>query len=270
MTARAWADVILSTGLNSSIDLETAQALLLHAENVQITFGAVLLSFLGAIHWGFEFSKFGGEVGNRRYALGLIPVAIAWPTLMLAPQMALVCQWAGFVATWFIDLRATTQGWAPKWYSSYRFALTLFVGTSILATLAGTGYYAVDQSASSGVGRRLRKASAEAAAKAGDAAERIEKGIRAGPKEVSKVMGDVQATESEDEDAFVKVSNPKRKEEERKKKEEEEKKKKEEEAKKKKEEESKKKDDGDKDKKKDDDGGKDKKKEDDDGDDDEE
>jgi hypothetical protein len=120
------------------MDYETASALLLHAQNIQVQFGAVLLSFLGAIHWGFEFSKFGGEIGNRRYVLGLLPIICAWPTLLLDPQMALVAQWSAYVGTWFIDLKATTAGWAPRWYSSYRFGLTLAVGTSIIVTLAGT------------------------------------------------------------------------------------------------------------------------------------
>lgn len=98
----------------------------------------MLLSFLGAIHWGFEFSKFGGEIGNRRYVLGLIPIVCAWPTLLLDPQLALVGQFAAYVVAWFIDLRATTAGWAPSWYASYRFGLTTAVGLSIIATLAGT------------------------------------------------------------------------------------------------------------------------------------
>ncbi|PWN33537.1 uncharacterized protein FA14DRAFT_164948 [Meira miltonrushii] len=230
---------LVAQGLDSHIDFETASALLLHAENVQITFGAVLLSFLGAIHWGFEFAKFGGAVGNRRYFLGLVPVMVAWPTLMLTPQLALVGQWAGFVLTWFIDLRATSQGWAPKWYSSYRFGLSLAVGVSIIATLAGTNYYDADNSRSSarGIGRRLSKVKAEASENTEDMVKRIAAGDQGTPVHQEKVGGDVQAEHTGAQgDSFVKIRNPKREEEERKKKEEEEKKKKEEEEKKKKEE----------------------------------
>ena len=43
------------------MDLDTAQALLLHAQNLQLTYGAVILSFLGALHWGFEFAGYGGH-----------------------------------------------------------------------------------------------------------------------------------------------------------------------------------------------------------------
>ncbi len=67
----------VSMGLDKSMDSETASALLLHAQNIQVGFGAVLLSFLGAIHWGFEFSKYGGRIGNARYAIGVLPLALA-------------------------------------------------------------------------------------------------------------------------------------------------------------------------------------------------
>lgn len=84
----------------------------------QISYGAVILSFLGAIHWGFEFSKFGGEKGPIRYAMGVFPVVAGWPTLLLQPQIALAAQWSIFTAVWYIDSRATARGWTPKWYST--------------------------------------------------------------------------------------------------------------------------------------------------------
>lgn len=220
-------------GLDSSMDFETASALLLHAENVQITYGAVLLSFLGAIHWGFEFSRFGGELGNRRYMLGLVPVMCAWPSLLMGPQFALLSQWAAYVLTWFIDLRATTAGWAPQWYSSYRFMLTLAVGVSILATLAGTNYYDADKSRSSqtGVGRRLAARTQRSEEKTQELLERRSEGRLGSVPEQTTVGGDVEAAKQDASgDSFVKIRNPKREEEERKKKEEEEQKKKKEEA----------------------------------------
>ena len=233
------------------MDAETASALLLHAQNIQVGFGAVLLSFLGAMHWGFEFSKYGGVVGNTRYAIGVLPLALGWPTLLLAPQMALIGQWASFVAVWFIDLRATSAGWVPKWYSTYRFWLTFAVGTSIIATLAGTNYYAPgSRSTLGGTARKLEdEVKADGPTKM-KLLQQSAKGNKGGVIKHAEVGGDVEATSSgADGDSYVKVGNPKRKEEERKEKEEEERKKKEEEEKKKKEEAKK---DGDKDKKEDD------------------
>ncbi|PWY99580.1 hypothetical protein BCV70DRAFT_200516 [Testicularia cyperi] len=237
---------LVSIGADQSMDLETASALLLHAQNIQAGFGAVILSFLGAIHWGFEFSKYGGRIGNRRYALGVLPVVLAWPTLLLQPQLALIGQWGAFVVAWFVDLRATTAGWVPKWYSTYRFWLTFAVGTSIIATLAGTNYYAPGSRSTV----RTTAGKLEEEVKA-DGPTRMKllkqsaQGNKGGVIKHTEVGGDVEATSGGAEgDSYVVVGNPKRKEEERKEKEEEDKRKKEEEEKKKKEEAKKPKDDG--------------------------
>ena len=47
-------------GLISNIDPGVAITLLHNALNIQTTYGAVMLSFLGALHWGFEFAGYGG------------------------------------------------------------------------------------------------------------------------------------------------------------------------------------------------------------------
>ncbi|EST08396.1 Protein of unknown function DUF3429 [Kalmanozyma brasiliensis GHG001] len=227
----------VSMGLDKSMDSETASALLLHAQNIQVGFGAVLLSFLGAIHWGFEFSKYGGRIGNMRYAIGVLPLALGWPTLLLAPQMALIGQWAAFVAAWFIDLRATTAGWVPKWYSTYRFWLTLAVGSSIIATLAGTNYYAPNSRST--LGGTAAKLAEEVKADGPTKMKLLQQsahGNKGGVIKHTEVGGDVEATSAGAKgDSYVTIGNPKRKEEERKEKEKEEaeKKKKEQEEKKK-------------------------------------
>jgi hypothetical protein len=229
---------LVNLGLDKSMDAETASALLLHAQNIQVGYGAVLLSFLGAMHWGFEFSKYGGRIGNTRYAIGVLPLVLGWPTTLLAPQLALIGQWASFVVAWFIDLRATSAGWVPKWYSTYRFWLTLAVGTSIIATLAGTNYYA--PGSRSTLGGTASKLADEVKADAPTKMKLLKQsaqGNKGGVIKHTEVGGDVEATSAGAEgDSYVVVGNPKRKEEERKEQEEEERKKKEEEEKKKKEE----------------------------------
>jgi hypothetical protein len=73
----------------SGLDLNSAIAALHTVEHVQITYGAIILSFLGALHWGMEFAKHGGEIGIQRLAIGVVPVLIAWPTTFLAHGIAL-------------------------------------------------------------------------------------------------------------------------------------------------------------------------------------
>ena len=58
--------------------------------------------------------------------MGIVPVLIGWPTLLLPAQMALAAQWAGFTLVWYIDSRATARGWAPKWFSTV--SLSRFYG----------------------------------------------------------------------------------------------------------------------------------------------
>lgn len=101
-----------------------------------------IISFLGAIHWGLEWAKFGGTHGYRRYAYGVVAPAVAWPTLLLPVEYALIAQFAAFSFLYFADARAVVKGWAPPWYSTYRFVLTFVVGASIVISLIGRGQIA--------------------------------------------------------------------------------------------------------------------------------
>ncbi|OSD08319.1 hypothetical protein PYCCODRAFT_1429391 [Trametes coccinea BRFM310] len=132
---------VAAQGLVSNIDPGVAITILDQALNVQVTYGAVLLSFLGALHWGFEFAGYGGNKYYPRLLLGAAPVVFGWSTLALEPTHALIAQWIGFTGLWWADLRATGAGWTPKWYSQYRFYLSILVGTCIIGSLAATSYW---------------------------------------------------------------------------------------------------------------------------------
>ncbi|RPA77179.1 hypothetical protein BJ508DRAFT_242187 [Ascobolus immersus RN42] len=114
---------------------QSAQNLLAIVEPIQLGYGAVLLSFLGAIHWGLEFAGYGGRFGYKRYAIGLLAPAASWGTTFLAYDTALATQFLGFTGMYFADALATKWGWAPHWYTNYRFILTFVVGSSIVITL---------------------------------------------------------------------------------------------------------------------------------------
>lgn len=129
------------TDLTSRIDPGVAITMLDHALNIQMTYGAVMLSFLGALHWGFEFAGYGGHKGYARLLLGAAPVVFGWSTLALQPVEALIAQWLGFTCMWWADLRTTNAGWAPRWYSQYRFYLSILAGTCIIGSLAATSYW---------------------------------------------------------------------------------------------------------------------------------
>jgi len=98
-----------------------------------------IISFLGAIHWGLEYAGYGGHQSYRRYAIGVVAPAVAWPTLLMPVEYALITQFLAFNFLYFADARATVRGWCPEWYSVYRFVLTFIVGASIVVSLVGRG-----------------------------------------------------------------------------------------------------------------------------------
>lgn len=59
--------------------------------------------------------------------------------MLLPIDYALLAQFVGFTGMYFADSIATTKGWAPKWYMTYRFLLTFVVGASVVVTLVGRG-----------------------------------------------------------------------------------------------------------------------------------
>lgn len=73
-------------------------------EPLQIGYGASILSFLGAIHWGLEWAGFGGKQGYKRYAIGVVAPAVAWSTLLMPIEGALITQFLGFVGLYYVDV----------------------------------------------------------------------------------------------------------------------------------------------------------------------
>lgn len=86
-----------------------------------------------------EWAKYGGAHGYRRYAYGVVAPAVAWPTLLFPIESALISQFLAFTFLYYADAKAVVRGWAPPWYTTYRFVLTFVVGASIVATLIGRG-----------------------------------------------------------------------------------------------------------------------------------
>ena len=59
--------------------------------------------------------------------------------MLLPIEGALISQFLAFTFSYYADAKAVRKGWAPQWYSTYRFVLTFIVGASIVASLIGRG-----------------------------------------------------------------------------------------------------------------------------------
>lgn len=134
------------------INHDQARYLLNILEPLQLGYGAVIISFLGAIHWGLEYAEKASDLARTRfrYGMGVAASIVAWPTLLLPIEYGLTTQFMAFVALYFADSRAATRGWTPKWYGQYRFMLTAIVGLSIFVSLVGRSEIEKSERLSSG------------------------------------------------------------------------------------------------------------------------
>ncbi len=118
------------------------------AIEVLISYGAVILSFLGAVHWGFALRDTAHPVngaplppavlGAERQLLifGTVPALIGWVALSLmlhfnAPALALFLLLAGFLITIVVETIGRGRGVVAANYLALRWGVSVVV----LATL---------------------------------------------------------------------------------------------------------------------------------------
>lgn len=103
------------------------------AMTAQLAYGAVILTFVGAVHWGYAMQ---GEMPWGRLVWSVTPALVAWIALLLAPLMTALILFVSFAMAFLTDARAVRAGLFPDWYLGLRKVLTLGVLVSLAATLA--------------------------------------------------------------------------------------------------------------------------------------
>ncbi len=109
-----------------------------------VGYGAVILAFLGGVHWGFVLSPVPGDAevaaGRTRYRLllGVTPSLVGWVALLLMmiglPDLALALILAGFVAVTAAEVELNRRGLLPPGYMLLRWILSIVVAL-LLATV---------------------------------------------------------------------------------------------------------------------------------------
>lgn len=102
-----------------------------------LAYGAVILSFVGALHWGFAMSLHGLSERQRSAAFvwSVVPALLAWPALLLPPLQAAVLLIAGFAANYWRDCRLAQQTELAVWYLPLRFRLSCVAGLCLSLNL---------------------------------------------------------------------------------------------------------------------------------------
>ncbi len=89
-------------------------------------YSAVILSFLGGIHWGSALQMPRAD-NPRRLILAMMPSLIAWPALLFNTVTGLWVLLAGFLLMGGYDISREGREGFPKWYLILRCVLTVSV-----------------------------------------------------------------------------------------------------------------------------------------------
>lgn len=100
-------------------------------------YGAVILSFLGGVQWGYVATTPARQrlASWRRYAISVLPSLAAWCGLWLAARNGLLVLAASFILAMLYDLWTAGAGEAPRWYGRLRIGLTAVVVVCLLAAV---------------------------------------------------------------------------------------------------------------------------------------
>lgn len=98
-----------------------------------IGYGAIILSFVGALHWGAQLSK--DEPLAARFIFSVVPALIGWLALMMPPFAAASALIAGLVMCWAHDMRLVAKKEWPSYMGGLRTILTAIACLSLMMVI---------------------------------------------------------------------------------------------------------------------------------------
>jgi hypothetical protein len=98
---------------------------------VQLSYGAIILSFMSGVLWGFA-TKATGRVATAGYVLSVIPALWAFFMVGGGPTTAAMNLITGFLGLLLLDWHFWRLGLAPSWWMHLRVLLTGIVVLSYL------------------------------------------------------------------------------------------------------------------------------------------
>jgi hypothetical protein len=121
-------------GLATLANIEPSHGILYRG--ALLLYGAVILSFVGAIHWGVAMMVTDLNDQDRRaaYVWSVIPALMAWMTYILSPITAALVLVLGFLLQYWRDATLARKIAWPVWYLPLRIRLTL---VAILSLFVG-------------------------------------------------------------------------------------------------------------------------------------
>ncbi|RTL53998.1 MAG: DUF3429 domain-containing protein [Bradyrhizobiaceae bacterium] len=105
-----------------------------HAALALLAYGAIILSFLGGIHWGLAISSSSppSSETTRWLVVSVVPSLIAWISLLAPAKAGFLILAAAFALMLWVDLAATRLHRTPAWYPKLRLPLSCGAIAAIL------------------------------------------------------------------------------------------------------------------------------------------
>jgi hypothetical protein len=99
-------------------------------------YGAIILSFFGALHWGLAMSLPGLSDRQRSawFTWSVVPALIAWLAVLFSPIIAAPLLVIGFIAHYLQDRRLARHAMLPGWYLPLRLRLS---SVAVVCLVAG-------------------------------------------------------------------------------------------------------------------------------------
>jgi uncharacterized membrane protein len=106
-----------------------------------LTYGAVILSFVGAIWWGMVTTSPDSFNKAPFYLWSVLPALVGWFATLIGPDLGVLLLGLGFLLQWALDAWLAHRGpmALPRWFFPFRTLLTL----GVLSALACAWFYLV-------------------------------------------------------------------------------------------------------------------------------
>jgi len=98
-------------------------------------YGAVILAFLGAVHWGLALAQ-PGVASRARLVGGVLPSLVAWVALLAPLPVGLTMLALGLVVFAVVETIAMRRGLLPGQYLRLRWVLTIVASMSLFGGAA--------------------------------------------------------------------------------------------------------------------------------------
>ena len=98
-----------------------------------IGYGAIILSFVGALHWGAQLTN--STPRSARFIWSILPALLGWVALMVPATSAVICLITGLILCWTYDMRIMKAGEWPHYMRSLRTILTAIACLSLSVIL---------------------------------------------------------------------------------------------------------------------------------------